>query len=635
MMRFILVLFLFFPSILQAVEVVFPEVVLKGVETDFKVMGYSSDQLVVNGESIRLKVVGDYQVGKITLTDNLPHFENNEVEVVDFIVIPGWLSLLPPLIAIALALVFKEVLTSLFIGIFIGAATIGFYTSSVSGVFAAFLTVLDHYIVTALMDSGHLAVILFSITIGSIVAVISKNGGMQGVVNRLIKFATTRKKGMLTTYFLGLAIFFDDYANTLVVGNTMRSVSDRLKISREKLAYIVDSTAAPIAAIAFITTWIGAELTYISDGVGKIEAQGGVINESAYSIFVNSLAYSFYPIFTLFFVYMLIKSGKDFGPMRKAEQRALTDGVVVESEKLSELEEFEPVNQDKIRSFNAVIPIAFVIFGTFIGLLYTGWMATNEELIATGGLVQNSVWLSMESMPDEATTFFRKLGVLIGNADSYTALMWSSLIGLFAAVMLTVSQGIMKLRDTMDTVLFGIKTMIPAIAILVLAWSLAEVTVDLSTAEYLKTFFGRDFNQVWVLPALTFVLSAFIAFSTGSSWSTMALMYPLVIPLSYSLSIDAGGYDVMIIVYNTIASVLAGSVLGDHCSPISDTTILSSLATSCDHISHVRTQMPYALTVGGVALFVGVIPAAIGVSSFILIPLGVIVLALLIKFLGR
>ena len=614
----------------------FPEVILSGIETDFKVNSeLTLSSIIINDSVIPLKSTEENTyTGKIKLEQSTISVEES-ITYNEPLVIPGWLSILPPLIAILLALIFKEVISSLFIGIFIGAATLGFYTDGISGIFGAFLSVLDHYILNALVNPDHLSVILFSVLIGSVVAVISKNGGMQGVVNKLVRFAKTRRSGMLTTYFLGIAIFFDDYANTLVVGNTMRSVTDKLRISREKLAYIVDSTAAPIAAVAFITTWIGAELTYISNGVSKIEAIGGSIDESAYSIFVNSLAYSFYPIFTLFFMFFLLYKGRDYGAMYHAEKKALENGVEASLKNSADVDEFNPVKGAKIRSFNAVIPILFIVAGTFIGLVYTGLQSTEEQLIALGVSTEHGTWGVMHLLPEAPDTFFRKLGTIIGNANSYTALLWASLSGLTVAIFLSVSQRIMNLEKTMETVVFGVKTMVPAVVILVLAWSLAGVTEDLHTAEYLKSFFDKDFSSAWIIPAITFVLSAFIAFSTGSSWSTMALMYPLVIPLMYSVAGDIEHHEVMALLYNTIASVLAGSVLGDHCSPISDTTILSSLATSCDHISHVNTQMPYALTVGAVALFVGVIPGALGVSSLITIPIGVLALYLIVHFVGK
>jgi len=634
--KLLLILFVF-SFVGRSAEIVFPAVILQHVPTTFEVIQDHTEinQIRINGEVVMLKKVDGTWKGEVILEANEIQLGEHLAMTSDPVIIPGWMSLLPPLIAIGLALLFKEVISSLFIGIFVGAAVIAVYANGATGIFSAFFAVLDQYIIQALMDEGHLAVILFSITIGSIVAVISKNGGMQGVVNRLLKYAQNRRSGMLTTYFLGIAIFFDDYANTLVVGNTMRSVTDKLKISREKLAYIVDSTAAPIAAIAFITTWIGAELTYISDGVSKIEAQGIEISESAYGIFMQSLGYSFYPIFTLFFVFFIIHKGKDFGPMRKAEKKALNNQVIEESDISKELDEFNPVNYAKVKAFNAILPIFLVVTGTFVGLLYTGLSSLNKEFIELNISTQAGVWNSLELLPDGPTTFFKKLGLVIGNADSYAALIWASLTGLFVAIILTVSQKIMDLRQTMDTVVFGIKTMIPAIAILVLAWALAATTEELMTAEYIKTFFGRDFTHVWIIPALTFVLSAFIAFSTGSSWSTMALMYPLIIPLAFGLASADPNYNEMAILYNSIASVLAGSVLGDHCSPISDTTILSSLATSCDHIQHVKTQMPYALTVGLVSVLVGIIPSALGVSSWLLFPLGIIVLYGIVHFLGK
>ncbi|HLW30337.1 MAG TPA: Na+/H+ antiporter NhaC family protein [Brumimicrobium sp.] len=638
--KFTVLLFTFGLFAVQTVNsqrVLFPEVLLKNVSTDVQVQ---SDEelkfLILNGDTLQVNKAGKNYVMIVSLKDDDIHFENKDIQFEKPIVIPGWLSLLPPLIAIVLALIFKEVLSSLFIGIFIGAATIGFYSGGISGVFTAFFTVIDHYILNALLDTGHVSVILFSVLIGSIVAVISKNGGMQGVVNRLIKFATNRRSGMLTTYFLGLAIFFDDYANTLVVGNTMRPITDKLKISREKLAYIVDSTAAPVAAVAFITTWIGAELTYITDGLAKIELQHGVaISESAYSVFMSSLAYSFYPIFTLFFVFFILYKQRDFGPMYKAEVKTIKEGITADTVTNRELEEFNPVENARIKAYNAIIPVFIVISGTFLGLFVTGFSTSHADLLSNGIDLSNGTWSAIGTEGGEHAGFFRKLGIVIGNADSYVALLWASMTGLAVAILMTVTQRIMSLKEVMDAVIVGVNTMMPAVAILILAWSLAGVTESLSTAEYLKAFFGNDFSHVWVIPALTFVLSAFIAFSTGSSWSTMALMYPLVIPLSFAVAAGDPNYSEMAIMYNTIASVLAGSVLGDHCSPISDTTILSSLSTSCDHISHVKTQMPYALTVGAVALFVGVIPAALGVPSILAFGIGILLLFLIVQFVGK
>jgi Na+/H+ antiporter NhaC len=446
------------------------------------------------------------------------------------------------------------------------------------------------------------------------VSVISKNGGMQGVVNRISKYATTAKSGQLATWFLGIAIFFDDYANTLIVGNTMRPITDRLKISREKLAYLVDSTAAPIAAIAFITTWIGAELGYIESGIETIEG----LEESVYSIFISSLAYSFYPIFALIFMLILILRERDFGPMYEAEKRARIGSSEEENITTTsqELDEFTAKEGIEHKAYNAILPVGVVIIGTVIGLIHTGW----DQAV----------------MDDSAMSFSRKISTIIGNADSYKALLWSSLGGLFTAILLSVGQKLMNIHQSVNAAVGGFKTMLTAIIILVLAWSLALVIEDLHTADFLTSIMSDNISPYFV-PTLTFLLAAVVAFSTGSSWGTMAILYPLMLPSSWAICLAAGipEAETLSIFHNVVACVLAGAVLGDHCSPISDTTILSSLASSCNHINHVRTQMPYALTVGAVAILFGTIPSAYGVPFWITLPVGVLVLYLTIGKLGK
>ena len=378
----------------------------------------------------------------------------------------------------------------------------------------------------------------------------------------------------------------------------MRPVTDKLKISREKLAYIVDSTAAPVSAIAFVTTWIGAELGYISSAMDKINANGVVVSEGVYSIFVNSLAYSFYPILTLVFMFLLIRSQRDYGPMLKAENNAIRGDVNAFGSSTEDLnyDEFEPVTTTKVRAFNALIPVMIIVLGTLLGLVYTGVSSWRNEFAALGLASDISFFDGLAKADPGSVTGIQKVGAIIGAANSYSALLWASMAALFVAVLLTVSQRIMSLKDTMETVVQGIKTMMSAVLILVLAWSLAEVTRDLNTADVIKNAFGTEFS-VWLIPAITFLISALIAFSTCSSWSTMAIVYPIMIPTAFAIASAGDGVDAMAILYNTVASVLAGAVLGDHCSPISDTTILSSLATACDHVQHVKTQMPYALTV--------------------------------------
>ncbi|MBI9056517.1 MAG: Na+/H+ antiporter NhaC family protein [Labilibaculum sp.] len=530
--------------------------------------------------------------------------------------IPLWLSILPPLIAILMALFFKEVFSALFIGLFSGTLIIFSYqeASIFSAFFKAIFAISDTYILQSLADSGHISIILFSMLIGAMVNLITKNGGMQGVVNKLSKFANSRRSGQFVTWFLGILIFFDDYANTLVVGNTMRPVTDRLKVSREKLAYIVDSTAAPVASIAMITTWIGIELSYIQSATVQIN-----IDESPYSIFLHSLPTRFYPFFTLFFILMLILLKKDFGPMLKAEKKCRQQ-LKIEEETNKPSAELQDIEIDKsipTRWYNAGIPVFIVIFGTFAGLVYTGWDTT--------------IW------NDSNLAFSKKLSHIIGASDSYLALLWSSLSAVLAAVALSLGQRILTLSKAVEALVSGFKTMLTAILILVLAWALADITKDMHTADFISNTLIATNVSPYLLPSLTFILSALIAFSTGSSWGTMAILYPLILPASWALCHSAGmnNLESMDIFYITVSAILAGSVLGDHCSPISDTTILSSLASSCNHIEHVRTQLPYALTVGSIAIFAGLLPAAYGVSSWILIPLGFILLFLIVKFFGK
>ena len=527
--------------------------------------------------------------------------------------IPLWFSIIPPLIAILMALLFKEVFTALFIGIFSGTFTIywyfgmGFFSALTKG----FFSIVDKYILHALNNTGHLSIIVFSLMIGGMVHIITKNGGMRGIVNYLSKYAKTPKSGQFITWLLGIAIFFDDYANTLVVGNTMRPVTDKLNISREKLAYLVDSTAAPIASIALITTWIGAELSYIQDGIKMLN-----LDETPYIVFLHSLQYSFYPIFTLGFVLMIIITGRDFGPMKKAEHQLANITKELKDKTPGCEDDFSPKKGISPKALNALIPVLTVVFGTMMGLLYTGIEAVG--------------W-------SENFGFGRNLSEVIGHADSYLALLWSSLAGVAVAVTLSISQKLLSLRESMESMLDGFKLMLTAVLILTLAWALASLTEDLHTAQYISGSLVSWQVSPFLVPGLAFVLAALVAFSTGSSWGTMAILYPLMLPAVWLLSEEAGmNYDEsMGLFHNVVAVILAGSVLGDHCSPISDTTIMSSLASQCNHISHVQTQMPYALSVGAVSLFIGTIPVAYGLPVPFAFIIGFTVLYLLIRFVGK
>jgi Na+/H+ antiporter NhaC len=462
----------------------------------------------------------------------------------------------------------------------------------------------------------HLAIIIFSMLIGAMVNLISKNGGMNDIVTKLSRYATNSVRGQFVTWVMGGLIFFDDYANTLVVGNTMRPMTDRLRISREKLAYLVDSTAAPIAAVALISTWIGAELSYIEDGIKTLG-----LDSSPYSIFINSLAYSFYPIFTLIFILFLIFRKVDFGPMAAAERKA-REGQGNQAETgqqgfSSRNHEMELPEEIRPRWFNAVIPVLVIVFGTIAGLIYTGW--------------DQAIW------DDAGLRFSQKISLIIGQANSYKALLWSSLSGVVVAVLLTLGQRLLTLQETINSLVGGFKTMLTAVLILTLAWALALITEHMHTADFISQTMLSMSLSPYLVPALTFILSALVAFSTGSSWGTMAILYPLLLPASWLIATESGldEESTRAIFYNVVSGVLAGSVLGDHCSPISDTTILSSLASSCNHIEHVRTQLPYALTVGTVGLLAGTIPTAYGFSSILSFIIGLAILFMVVLIFGK
>lgn len=534
--------------------------------------------------------------------------------------IPMWLSVVPPLIAILLALIFKEVVVSLFIGIWAGAFVAGgLRIESLYYFVVSIFEVVEKYVIKALANADHISIIVFSLMIGGMVAIISRNGGMAGVVKSLSRYAKDAKSTQFITWVLGVAIFFDDYANTLIVGNTMRSVTDKFKISREKLAYIVDSTAAPVSAVAFITTWIGAELSYIADATATL--QGFDAGMTPYALFVSSLRYSFYPILTLIFILILIFTRRDYGPMWKAEHRARTTGQVSsarnEDEDEPDMEDLSPVKGAPLKWYNAAIPVLVVILLTIFGLIDTGIASVYGELVEKGvnpaSEAWGDVWPLMSQLSGEGASFFMRIGKLIGSSNSYVALLWASFGGLLVAILMTVGQKIMKLIDTMHNMTIGFKTMLPALIILTLAWSLAITTEELHTATYITNLL-QDSLSPYLMPAIIFVLAAFIAFSTGSSWSTMAILYPIAIPTTWAICQTQGiAPDLsMEILLNVIATVLAASVVGDHCSPISDTTILSSLASDCNHIDHVRTQLPYALTVGITSLIAGSLATFLG-----------------------
>ncbi|WP_376690365.1 Na+/H+ antiporter NhaC family protein [Wenzhouxiangella sp. EGI_FJ10409] len=515
----------------------------------------------------------------------------------------GWVSILPPVIAIVLALILRQVVPALFVGIWLGAWALNDFT--LVGLFSGLLQSMETYVVGAFADSGRVSVIVFSMMIGGMVGIISKNGGLQGVVERIVGFADSARRASIATVVMGLAIFFDDYANTLVVGNTMRPVTDRMKVSREKLAYLVDSTAAPIACLALVTTWIGYEVGLIRDAMAGIAG----LDMNAYFVFLNSIPYSFYPLFALVLVFVIVLSGRDFGPMHAAEKRARHEGQVAPSAVSTaliddDMQQVQPAEGTRCLARNAVVPVVVLVVTVIGGLFASG----------------------------EGDT----LQAIIGDADPYQSLLWGSLLGVVSAIAMTLLHRSLTISETMAAWFTGLRSMLLAVIILVMAWALSDITSALGTAAFLSELLG-DRLHPGLLPTVVFVLAAATAFSTGSSWGTMGILLPLLLPLTWTLMSNNGmtGAEHMPILYGTVAAVLGGAVWGDHCSPISDTTILSSMASQCDHIEHVRTQLPYALFAGAAAIVLGTLPAGFGIPWWVCLPVGAIALILGVRMVGR
>ena len=519
-----------------------------------------------------------------------------------------WVSLAPPLLAIVLALVLRQVIPALFAGVWLGAWLINGFT--LGGLWSGLLDSFGVHILEATAKKSNVSVVLFSLMIGGTVGIISRNGGLQGIVNRIVAWADSARHACMATATMGLAVFFDDYANTLVVGNTMRPVTDSMGVSRAKLAYIVDSTAAPVASIALVTTWVGYQVGLIGEAVSYIDG----LDAEAYLLFLSTIPYSFYSVLAIAFVFMVAASGRDFGPMLASERRVQERGAEGPKDSPSAHAEdcapIEAMSGKPQRAINAVVPIAVLLTGVLGGLYATGTDALGDRGAA--------------------------LRDIIGAAESTTALMWGSLLSTVAAAGLSLGQGILSLKETVDAWYRGMRSMIFAIIILILAWSLGGITDILQTADFLVAVLG-DALPVQILPVLVFVIAAFTAFATGSSWGAMGILTPLVIPLAWAVMQNSGhtGAEDMHLLYSAIAGILSGSVWGDHCSPISDTTILSSMASGCDHVEHVHTQLPYAFLVGTVSILSGTLPVAFGMPWWAGLLTGAAILLAVLRLFGR
>ena len=528
----------------------------------------------------------------------------------------GILTLLPPLVAIALAFITKETVLSLFIGVFVGEFMLcANDLNIISTAINAFLQ-MGSQIISCMADPWNAGIILQCLLIGGIIQLVTKMGGAKALADAFAKRADTPRKAQLFTWFLGLCVFFDDYANSLIVGPIMRPVMDKLKVSREKLAFVVDATAAPVAGIAIISTWIGLEISLIAAGFESV----GVTNVTGFGIFLQTIPYRFYNIFILLFIVISALTLYEFGPMKKAEQaaRARKEDEEIIVPAAPGFDEVKPVEGIKLSVWNAIIPIGTLIVGALIAFYWSGYTTI------LGGEDQALITL-MKTSPLSFDGIFQALS----QSDASVALFQAALLASIVAIVMAVGEQILTIEDAISEWIGGMKTIVITGVILLLAWSLGGVIGDVGTADYLVGVLSNTI-PAWIVPALIFILGALISFATGTAYGTMSILMPLAIPLGWAVSTGDMNFTIV-----CTSGVLTGAIFGDHCSPISDTTILSSMGTSCNHIDHVQTQIYYAVFVAIVAILFGYIPAGFGIPWFILIPVGIVVMFVGLRIIGE
>lgn len=494
----------------------------------------------------------------------------------------GAWTLLPPALAIAFAMLTRRVYQSLLLGIFVAGVMLAGERSFEGGtgpVLAAFASVAGgfmesvRWLVLGLADFGHAGVIAFTLFLGGLVALMQRAGAIRGFGEAALRYAHSSRAGQTLAWAVGaLFLAIDDYFHVISAGAIFRPLTDRLKISREKLAYIIDSTAAPMVILVPISTWVG----FILGVVAPVLVSHG-ISRTAFNVFLQGIPFNFYAILTVTFVGIVATTRIEYGPMRTAERRAALEGKVLRDGAKplmsKELAEMDPVEGATPRARNLVLPVVFLFASALIMLFATGYSAGD---------------------PDR-DTFYEALQ----NAQAELSLAIASFLTILFAMTLYSLQGILDQDEFLDTLLDGFKAMVPALAILALAWGIGNAVGPASgggigLGEFLADTIGSSI-PVASIPFLAFVVSAVIAFATGTSFGTFAIMLPV------TLGLTAASPEVLSWLGPALAATVGGAVFGDHCSPISDTTVMSSMAGHSDHIDHVRTQLPYALTVAFIA----------------------------------
>ena len=490
-------------------------------------------------------------------------------------------------------------------GVFVGAVLL---THQTDAVWWQSFSVFYDAIKDSIFSPSHLQALAFSLLLGSMVGVLEAGGGMQSLIAHLSKQIRSRIGGQCMIASAGLAVFFDDYANTLLVGGTMRSSADKYGISREKLAYLVDSTAAPIAGLSVVSTWAAIEISYMADGLRNA---GITQSSAAFEMFLNSIMYRFYPWLALVMVFVVARTGRDFGPMATAETKSLEKLGT----RMSTSDQPDEVTTPRWLWAAAVVPVLACLVAVAVVLIKTGVDAA--PLRATG-----------ESGPLE------RISDVLGNGDSYLSLIVGGAVGLVSALVMHRAIDRTRYAVLAMATLRGALQMMPAMLILWFAWALSSMTEPdkLDTGGYLAAVLSERLDAR-LLPTIVFLIAGAMAFATGTSWGTMGILTPLSISLA--LRLDPVGGPEGAIALSTCGAVLAGAIFGDHCSPISDTTVLSSRASGCDHLAHVKTQFPYAILVGVVCVVLGTIPSALGVSPWLCLIAGAAVLIVIMRLIAK
>lgn len=488
-------------------------------------------------------------------------------------------SLVPPLVAIVLALITKEVYSSLFIGILVGGL---FYSG-----FSFEGTVLHIYnegLIGVLTDSYNMGILVFLVILGAMVCLMNRAGGSAAFGAWSSKHIKSRVGAQLATIALGVLIFIDDYFNCLTVGSVMRPVTDKHNVSRAKLSYLIDATAAPVCIIAPISSWAAAVASCVE-------------GDNGFELFIKAIPYNFYALLTILMMIVLVVMKVDYGPMKKHEANALNGDIYTTEDRPYENASSEYTNA-KGKVIDLVIPIVSLIVCCVIGMIYTGGFFSGTDFI---------------------TAF--------SNCDASVGLALGSFFALIITMALYLVRRVMTFSDCMGCIPDGFKAMVPAILILIFAWTLKAMTDSLGAAPFVegavKQFAG---DLMAFLPAIIFVIGCFLAFATGTSWGTFAILIPIVVAV-----FEESNPELMII---GISACMAGAVCGDHCSPISDTTIMASAGAQCNHVNHVSTQLPYAITVAAVS-FVTYIVAGLTQSAWISLPVGVALLIVVLMVLGK